>query len=105
MIGSVKNALNKTIECGFLSRAELEEVLLEVEITLNNRPLCYVEDDVALPTITVNLMMFPQSNILPELPPHHIDDANLRRRAKHLRQCKDALWKRWSSEYLRNLRE
>ena len=105
MVGLVKNALNKTIGCGFLSWAELEEVLLDVEITLHNRPLCYVEDDVALPTLTPNLMMFPQSNIIPDLPPHDIDDANLRRRAKHLRKCKDALWRRWSSEYLRNLRE
>lgn len=46
MVGLVKNALNKTIACGFLSWAELEEVLLDVEITLNDRPLCYVEGDV-----------------------------------------------------------
>ena len=105
MVGLVKNALNKTIGCGFLSWEELEEVLLDTEIALNNRPLSYVEDDVALPTLTPNLMMFPNSNILPDLAPHHIDDADLRRRAKHLRKCKNALWKRWSSEYLRNLRE
>ena len=39
MVGLVKNALNKTIGCGFLSWKELVEVLLDVEITLNNRPL------------------------------------------------------------------
>ena len=44
MVGLVKNALNKTIGCGFLSWKELVEVLLDVEITLNNRPLSYVED-------------------------------------------------------------
>ena len=33
MVGLVKNALNKTIGCGFLSWAELEEVLLDVEAT------------------------------------------------------------------------
>ena len=49
--------------------------------------------------------MFPQSAILSDLVPHHIDDPDLRRRAKHLRKCKEALWKRWSSEYLRSLRE
>ena len=49
MIGLVKNAFNKVIGCGLLSWQELEEVLLNVEITLNERPLSYVEDDVALP--------------------------------------------------------
>ncbi|XP_068739021.1 uncharacterized protein [Montipora capricornis] len=65
VVGLVKNALNKTIGCGFLTWEELEEVLLDVEITLNNRPLKYLEGDVALPTLTSNSMMFPYSNILP----------------------------------------
>ena len=105
MVGLVKNALNKTIGCGLLSWMELEEVLIDVETTLNNRPLSYVEDDVALPTLTPNFMMFPQSNIIPDLEPHHCADVDLRKRAKHLLKCKDAVWKRWSSEYLRSLRE
>ena len=49
MTGLVKNVLKKVIGCGLLSCQELEEVLLNVEITLNERPLSYVEDDVALP--------------------------------------------------------
>ena len=95
----------KVIGCGLLSWQELEEVLLDVEVTLNDRPLSYVEDDVALPILTPNSMMFSTTNILPDLQPHHIADADLRRRAKHLRQCKDAMRKRWSNEYLRSLRE
>ena len=59
----------------------------------------------ALPILTLNSMMFPTNNILPGLQPHHIADVDLRRRAKHLRQCKDAMWKRWSNEYLQSLRE
>ena len=54
IVGLVKNALNRTIGCGFLSWAELEEVLLAVKITLNNRSLRYLEEDVALPTLTLN---------------------------------------------------
>ena len=46
LIGLVKAALNKTIGNGLLRWKELQEVLLDVEITLNNRPLSYVEDDV-----------------------------------------------------------
>ena len=63
---------------------ELQEVLLDVEITLNNRPLSYVEDDVQMPLLTPNAMLFANSNLLPELQPHHIETADLGKRAKHL---------------------
>ena len=46
LIGLVKTALNKTIGCGMLTWTELCEVVLDVEIALNNRPLRYVEDDI-----------------------------------------------------------
>ena len=105
MIGLVKGALSKTIGNGFLAWKELEEVLLDVEITLNNRPLGYVEDDIQLPVLTPNNMLYLNSNTLPEFPPHEIEDRDLRRRAKHLLKCKAAVWKRWSQEYLRSLRE
>ena len=105
MIGLVKSALNKTIGKGFLTWKELEEVIVDCEIALNNRPLSYMEDDVQLPVLTPNSMLFVNSNVLPELPPHNIEDGDLRKRAKHLRRCKDAVWKRWTQEYLRNLRE
>ena len=105
MIGLVKGALSKTIGNGFLAWKELEEVLLDVEITLNNRPLGYVEDDIQLPVLTHNCMLYLNSNTLPEFPPHEIEDRDLRRRAKHLLKCKAAVWKRWSQEYLRSLKE
>ena len=49
LIGLVKSAVNKTIGNGLLRWKELQEVLLDVEITLNNRPSSYVEDDVQMP--------------------------------------------------------
>ena len=105
MIGLVKTALNKTIGNGLLRWEELQEVLLDVEINLNNRPLSYVEDDVQLPLLTPNSLLFVNSNVLPELQPHHVETADLRKRAKHLLKCKEAMWRRWSQEYLRSLRE
>ena len=56
-----------------LSWKELQEVLLDVEITLelNNRPLSYLEDDPQLPFLTPSSMLFVNSNVLPELQPHH----------------------------------
>jgi len=46
-----------------------------------------------------------QPNALPVLEPHHIQDYNLRRRAKYLHKCKDAVWSRWTKEYLCGLQE
>lgn len=105
LVGLVKSALNKTIGNGLLLWKELQEVLLDVEITLNNRPLSYVEDDVQMPLLTPNAMLFSNSNLLPELQPHHIDTADPRKRAKHLLKCKEAIWSRWTKECLRGLRE
>ena len=50
---------------GFSTRAmdiwkELEEVLVGVEVTLSNRPLCYVDDDVQLLVLTPSATMFGQ---------------------------------------------
>ena len=73
IIGLVKTALNKTIGCGMLTWTELCEVVLDVEIALNNRPLCYVEDDIQLPVLTPNSLLFPRLNQQRELKPHHLD--------------------------------
>ena len=88
----MKSALHKSIGNGMLSWKELQEVLLYVEITLNNRRLSYLVDDPQLPVLTPSSMLFVNSNVLPELQPHHIKTANLRKRAKHLLKCKEAVW-------------
>ena len=73
LIGLVKRALYKSIGGGLLTWAELQDVLLDVEVALNNRPLSYVEDD-------------------PELEHHHLESPHLRKRAKYLKRCKDSIW-------------
>ena len=99
----VKRALYKGIGCASLFWNELEEVLLDVEVTLNNRPLCYVEDDVQLPLLAPRAMLFGQPKSIPE--DLDEEDADLRKRARYLRRCKDVLWSRWTGEYLKSLRE
>ncbi len=105
MVGLVKGALRKSIGKSLLTFTKLKEVLLDVEVALNNRPLSYVEDDIQMPLITPERMMRPQSNLLPELEPHLEENTSLRKRAKCLERCKDTMWKRWKNEYLRGLRE
>ena len=50
-------------------------------------------------------MLFGQPNQIPEEEPTRVNDYDLKKRAKYLRKCKDVLWKRWTTEYLKVLRE
>lgn len=104
-VGLVKVAMRKTIGNAYPTFDGLKEVLPDVEIALNGRPLSYVEDDAQLPVLTSNSMLYTQPNVLPEREPYHEEDPQLRLRAKYLRKCKDAIWNRWTREYLRGLRE
>ena len=105
MVGLVKQVFHKTVGGANLKWDELQDVLLNCEIVLNNRPLRYVEDDAQLPILTPNVMMFGQSNLLPEEPVELITEKDMRKRARYLKRCKDVLWSRWTGEYLRALRE
>ena len=105
LIGLMKAAFYKTVGQGLLSWGELSDVILDIEVAINNRPLCYVEADVQFPTLTPNTMLFLNSNILPELQPYQLEERDLQKRAKFLQKTKDAMWSRWTAEYLRALRE
>ena len=52
MVGLVKQAFYRTVGGANLKWDELQDVLLDCEIALNNRPLSYIEDDVQLPILT-----------------------------------------------------
>lgn len=105
MVGLVKQALYKTVGKANLSWDELEEVLLDIETVLNNRPLSYVEDDIQMPILTPHALMVGRPNTIPESADLTDDNTDLRKRAKYLQKCKGAWWSRWSSEYLKTLRE
>ena len=107
IIGLVKQSLYKTIGNSTLKFNELEEVLLDVEETLNNRPLSYVEDDIQLPVLTPNSLIFGESpNVIPpEDDSRLVEKGDLRKRFKYVMKCKNNAWSRWSQEYLKGLRE
>ena len=50
-------------------------------------------------------MLHINPSYLPELLPHHVSDKDPRKRAKYLLKCKEVMWKRWTAEYVRGLRE
>ena len=61
MVSPVKNALYKTVGKVTLSWRELEEVFLDIENTLNNRLLTYVEDDVEYLILILNTLIIGQN--------------------------------------------
>lgn len=106
LVGLVKQAMYKAIGRTSLSFSELEDVLLDVEQTLNNRPLSYVEDDIQQEILTPNSLIFGQINRVPtEEDKHDVEKGDLRKRFKFIQRCKEATWQRWSQEYVRSLRE
>lgn len=44
-------------------------------------------------------------NVLPQWQLQHKENQPLREHNKHLSKCKDAMWKRWTNEYLCGLWE
>lgn len=99
MVGIFKQAFSKSVGNGTLTWAELQDVLLDVEVALNNRPLSYVEEDLQLPLLTPNMLQFGRPNLLPDPEAHHQENPDLRKRARYLARCKDVTWKRWSADY------
>ena len=69
LVGVFKRAFNKTAGAGLLTYPELCDVVLNVEVELNNRPLDYVEDDLQFPILTPESLLFQRSNRIPELEP------------------------------------
>ena len=85
---------------------ELEEVIIDIENTLNNRPLCYLEDDVEYPILTPNSLIHGLPNTqIPEIEVHDIDEVEMKKRARYIQTCKNNFWDRWRKEYLTSLRE
>ena len=105
MVGIAKGSLYKTIGNGFLTWTELEEVVLDVEVAVNSRPLGYVEDNVKFPVLTPNSLLYGQPDLLPEFEPQHLEDRSIRKRARYLKRCKEADWKGWTRKCVRFLRE
>ena len=92
LIAVVKTAMYKVVGGGNLTWTELTEVLLDVETKINRRSLDYVEDDPQLPTLTPAGFLHQRTCQLPEAETWRIGEADLRKRAKFLKSCKDNLW-------------
>ena len=103
-MGLVKQCLYKTTGRANLSEKEFEEIVLDIEVTLNNRPLMHVEKDIQMPLLTPNTLQYGQPLLVPE---EDLDEdvPKMKRQQRYINKCKDAAWTRWKKEYLKALRE
>lgn len=107
LIGMMKNTLSKAVGRALLTFEELEEVLLDVETFLNNRPLCYMEEEIEQPVITPSILLRGQPMQFLEQNPDDVTDerVEITRRLRYLKTCRENLKKRWLNEYLVALQE
>ena len=111
MIQNVKQSLQKTLRNAKLDYDELHTILVEVEGTLNSRPLTFVSsDDVEEPLTPFHLIYGRGILSLPDFTQN--TEASLSQavssddmpRRRYLQLLLEHFWKRWSREYVTELR-
>ena len=95
----------RTIGKAQLAWVELEEVLLDIKIILNNRPLTYIEEEMGYPILTPNSLILGRDVNFPDAAPPESESETIKKRHKYIKRCKEALWKGWKHESLVALRE
>lgn len=108
MVGSVKACLRKVLGNARLTFDELLTVLVEIEGTLNSRPLTYEYDEVEHEVLTPSHLIFGRRIIsmpdeIAEEPEEN--ESSCSERFRYLTVKLTHFWKRWRNEYLVNLRE
>ena len=92
LIGLTKNTMYKSTGSSILAWNEFEEVLLDIELTLNNRPLIYVEDNVQLPVLAPNILIHGMNIVNLQEASNNIDEYELRKRSRNVQKCKENAW-------------
>ena len=107
MVALVKNSLKKCLGRSQLTFEELGELMLDIEFSLNNRPLTYQGEDLEMEPLTPNHLIHGRR--MKEFPAEEVfsDEEKIpaRKRLRNMQRIKKHYWKRWSTEYLRSLRE
>ena len=78
--------MHRTIGKAQLAWAELEEVLLDTEIILNNRPLTYIEEEIDYPILTPNSLILGCDVNFPDAAPHESESETIKKRHKYIKR-------------------
>ena len=110
MVRSVKRCLKKAIGLRKLTFEELNTILIDIEAVVNSRPLVYVEENDLDQILTPSHLfcgrrtMDRETKLSPEIKMDLLRD-DVIKRTKHISASIDHFWRRWSKEYLVELRE
>ena len=105
LIGIMKRSLSKVIGQSLVTFQELEEVLLDVEMTMNNRPLMYQGEEFEKPVLTPNTLLRGEAIPILEEDLVNVAEENVSKRIKFLEKSKQHLRKRFMKEYVHALEE
>ena len=107
IIGITKMTLQKTLGKARLNYEELYTVVTEVECTLNDRPLTYIDATDGLPLTLSHLMYGRTLKTLPRLTTNAIQTSvdTLQNQASRISNVLNHYKLRWKHEYLTALRE
>ncbi|GFQ99537.1 DUF5641 domain-containing protein [Trichonephila clavata] len=102
LIGISKQRLRKVLGRALLDEESLSIVLVGIEATLNSRPLVYEEegDDSSAALTPAH---FLTGRKLTAIPPR-LENTRLNKIHKQQQDLLDCFWKKWSKEYLLQLR-
>ena len=108
MVGCVKRCLRKVLGNARLTFDELFTVLIEVEGTLNSRPLAYEYDEAGEEVLTPSHLIFGRR--IKTVPDEIVEDeeegeSRYTGRFRYLSVRLAHFWNRWRREYLTDLRE
>lgn len=106
MIGVMKRKLSKVIGRSILTFEELEEVILDIDCSMNNRPLCYQGEEFEQLVITPNILLRGKPAVALEQDLEKIGTSDkLPKRMRVLIKRNEQLKKWWMKEYLYALKE
>ena len=113
LVGLCKRCLKKVVGKRKLTFDELKVIIFEIETILNNRPLCYVYDDIDDIALTPNSLLFgrtlQQTNLASSEEQHQRDKDittdTLSSKYKHLEKVINEFWNIWRRDYLLELRQ
>ena len=91
-----------------LTYEELLTVIAEVEGILNSRPLCHIYDDHIEDVLTPSHLLFGRRLLTEPAGYDHEINSNsedICKRARYVKTILNHFWRRWSIEYLTELRE
>ena len=106
LVGIMKRSLSKVVGKKLLTFQELEEVILDIEYTMSNRPMCYQGEEFKEQIITPNFLLRDKPAIILEEDLEKIPSGSqLTKRTILLKRSKEQLHKRWMRDYLHALEE